>query len=987
MVSHSSEMKNVPSSEKRNVMDLRMARETRATEALKINEEQIRLLTLQNKSLIESLGHAEEENNAIQDEKMAIEEENQTLKEKNFEAQSQVQAASGELEKLKLETSDRDKQLEIMTEQNGELLRLLEAEEANNSRLSSECEEYKTRAREYREKNEMLEKLSMEHQDFTKKTTYEGHLKCEEVRLLKVEIEHLKNHSSELEMRTSVEIEALQEQLRVRKEKQYQLLEKLQAQEEARRQAEDQVSDMEEKVREQSAKISETETQLQIEINSKLTQLETNKKMTIDTEMLFTENKDLTEKNQRAEQTIMKMESEARDTGDQLREMAEKVFQLLERLKLAEIAKTRSMESLRKKEQEVLSLKKKNSHLIKESTKEGKMRVKVELEKKDLEEQIRSLKKHNIQLGQKCKEEGKLRVRSEEGLQEAQEKLKKLNGRISFLLNKLQSDEEAKIVQKEEIKKMESQLVALSQQLEETGKKAIDSQQQNQTLTTEINEKVEEIKELEIRLDTCQKILDEHDQDQKTKKKASEEKATDEHERRLVGGRLRFFVDNKPSLGIILIKGKCAKDREWLEAEGCNSFLRRAMKSQNPTDMLVNRISEMYGTAMSSEEELSAVQNQMKVKEQEISVLRQKNGQLYQMVSVEEESKRKTLIRYVNAVKASVSLGEPGCEKHREEVGGIGAGRIHLPEACLTDEEIHAITATLRNNVTVVELDLRRNKISDEGANCIASILSGRTALKLIDLRGNNISRKGLKYLADALERSSRVRHVYVHAGGKIEALGTCEGATQSSSESDNLRSNLHNIQNEGIENNELDQPMVSIQTICVIDVRDNKPKEKNTISLHPVSSPAKKSLSKNTQGSRNTSESDASHHHNNSIRTIQKKNSKDSQNAKKQRAKQQQQNLIEKENLQRERGWRGRSGGLDVSINSHRTNKTPLSSPMHSRKKKNKNVDLTHITGDQKGFPPVRPSSAPHSNKIMELGGPPVSPTTSSEKKLAAKT
>lgn len=43
-------------------------------------------------------------------------------------------------------------------------------------------------------------------------------------------------------MKTQVELESLQEQLRVRKEKQYQLLEKLQGQEEAKRQAEDQVS-------------------------------------------------------------------------------------------------------------------------------------------------------------------------------------------------------------------------------------------------------------------------------------------------------------------------------------------------------------------------------------------------------------------------------------------------------------------------------------------------------------------------------------------------------------------------------------------------------------------------------------------------------------------------------------------------------------------------------------------------------------------------
>jgi hypothetical protein len=33
----------------------------------------------------------------------------------------------------------------------------------------------------------------------------------------------------------------------------------------------------------------------------------------------------------------LRMEAEARDSGEQLREMAEKVFQLLERLKLAEL--------------------------------------------------------------------------------------------------------------------------------------------------------------------------------------------------------------------------------------------------------------------------------------------------------------------------------------------------------------------------------------------------------------------------------------------------------------------------------------------------------------------------------------------------------------------------------------------------------------------------------------------------------------------------
>jgi hypothetical protein len=78
-----------------------------------------------------------------------------------------------------------------------------------------------------------------------------------------------------------------------------------------------------------------------------------------------------------SEQERLRMEAEARDSGEQLREMAEKVFQLLERLKLSELGKTKAMEAMRKKEQEMIALKKKNARLIKESTREGKARVKV----------------------------------------------------------------------------------------------------------------------------------------------------------------------------------------------------------------------------------------------------------------------------------------------------------------------------------------------------------------------------------------------------------------------------------------------------------------------------------------------------------------------------------------------------------------------------------------------------------------------------------
>ena len=123
----------------------------------------------------------------------------------------------------------------------------------------------------------------------------------------------------------------------------------------------------------------------------------------------------------------------------------------------------------------------------------------------------------------------------------------------------------------------------------------------------------------------------------------------------------------------------------------------------------------------------------------------------------------------------------------------------------MTDEEVHAISALLRKNETIAELNLQGNLITDEGCRSISSILSGPSSLENIDLRRNRITRNGIKLIVEALERSDRVRHVHVHAGGKIEAMGT--------------KDNIHSID---------DRETSGSFTICIIDIRDNSKLEES---------------------------------------------------------------------------------------------------------------------------------------------------------------
>lgn len=110
----------------------------------------------------------------------------------------------------------------------------------------------------------------------------------------------------------------------------------------------------------------------------------------------------------------------------------------------------------------------------------------------------------------------------------------------------------------------------------------------------------------------------------------------------------------------------------------------------------------------------------------------------------------------------------------------------------------------LRNNITIEELQLRRNQIGDDGARAIAAILAEQSAIKLIDLRENNIGMIGIKAIAEALERSERVHKVFVHPGGKIEAMGIVNETGRASGTA-----------------------AMDVSTVCIIDVRENRPKEK----------------------------------------------------------------------------------------------------------------------------------------------------------------
>ena len=272
---------------------------------------------------------------------------------------------------------------------------------------------------------------------------------------------------------------------------------------------------------------------------------------------------------------------------------------------------------------------------------------------------------------------------------------------------------------------------------------------------------------------------------------------------RLNEGRGRFYVEAKSVGGgsMLMLRGRKPLYREWLERNGANDFLKRSQKTTRFRDMIVEKFAAMYGLLMVEEEDKQGITNEMHAREAQVEHLQRKLSFIQDSLAVEEDAKRRMLLRYIHAVK-----------EHAMSVGDGSGGVLQLPESNITDEEIHALAALLRNNTSIDELNLRGNNITDDGARALGAVLAGRSGLRTIDLRGNKIGKGAVRVLAEALERSERVRHVYVHAGGKIEALGAGKWAPKPES----------------------DEPvdpklMVTVETVCVVDVRENNPEDIQT--------------------------------------------------------------------------------------------------------------------------------------------------------------
>lgn len=502
------------------------------------------------------------------------------------------------------------------------------------------------------------------------------------------------------------------------------------------------------------------------------------------------------------------------------------------------------------------------------------------------------------------------------------EKMTVVESRLSFLLNKVQSDEEARVIQAEDRKKLEAQVQTLTAKCEEFHHKLSETGESNRVITQAMRLKQEELNEITMKYELLYKEAEsreanedrgEREQDMTGAKAGAPD---DIDNVRLNEGRGRFYVEVKTIGGgsMLLLRGRKPLYREWMEKQSVNEFLKRCQKTTRFRDMIIEKLASLYGLLMVEEEEKNKIIEEVQSRDKLIDHLQKKLIYVQDCLATEEDAKRRMLLRYIHAIKEQAASAGDG-------LGGV----LQLPESNVSDEEVHALAALLRNSMSIDELNLRGNNITDDGARALAAVLSGRSGLRTVDLRGNRIGKSAIRILAEALERAERVRHVYVHAGGKIEALGTGKwNKTKSMGDSTTMGSQ---------DLSDTAKQSMNVETVCVVDIRDNYPekakppfdldeKEATTSTLEqngsstftpsqmlestgaPVRAESAKGSKRSDNLAKNMDNALAKSKSTNAFSLPSKVDKK----------KEKQMLKAKKENDLREAAWQGRSGGFDVS-------------------------------------------------------------------------
>jgi len=677
----------------------------------KFRNNEISFLQEQNHTILASLEKVEHERDEAREQIKACQERDAHIASELQAVTDRIAQLDARLRQDSHETGAKDEHVKVLSEQNNQMIALLEAEETKTKEAAARIRELESHNRRLRVIADEFDsvKAELEQQVASAKS------RCADtvanVRGQRNINETLRTNIQNSEARTRVDMESLGQALQVVDSKNLEYMQRINKQETRHQALEAENALVKEEVEKVRASIDRLRAELQGGEEGRSAFERARGPLEAAIEALEIQADTLRKALSTAERANEQVQEENRGTSERCRETADKVYALMDSLRLNQLELKRQEAENMGRDKKLTSLQRQCENLQAKITMESDARVLAEQERREAEQESAVLKKKNRKSEEAVTASQQAQEKAEKEMSVVGDRVQQLQTQNSYLASRIDSQEEEKSAIKVEIKKVADRCSSLSAE--------------NTKLRDEIGRLEEEVATIDSDAQAIKKELD----------YIKREDVLDE------AGRQRP----------VLIQ---SAESDLLEKLQINEFLYEAQQARNPTPPLIEKIAQLLAMLHEGQSRSDQYLNDLSKSNGLVAALRQRNMALFSRTQEFDSFKTRALMRYI------MNLIETG-----------SVSSLHLDGLSFGEREINEMMSLVQRydaQDTVHYLSLQDNALDSDSVGLLMQLVYTLPYLRALDLRQNHLDPESAKKLEEQLRAMEGVTGVVRTANGII---------------------------------------------------------------------------------------------------------------------------------------------------------------------------------------------------------------------------
>jgi len=631
-------------------------------------------------------------------------EEKEVVLKAEFEGtKDKIKTLHDELENEKREIAGKDEHVRVLSLQNQQMLELLEQEETKSKTHKEKNQEFARENKRLKLIEDEFDKMKQEIENRISVAKNQVVDLSEKLRLQRHENEHLRSEFTNIEAQTQVDIEALEQSLKVVQNKNLDYATLLQKQEVKEHQCINDFQVLKDNCKEVRNEVNQLKRSLEGDEDGKANFDRDKGSMQRKIEASEGQIDVLKKALATCERSNENMQEENRQAAEKYRDTADKVYSLMDQLRLNQMEAKKFEAENGGKQKKLLSQERQIQNVQAKISMEVDAKQVSDEARREADQECNVLKKSNRVQEEQIGVSQKIQEKCDKDSVEVGEKVNALQTQNSYLSSRVDGQEEEKSGLKAETKKSADRLSDLTRSNKDT---------------RDLVEKLEE--------------------DARIKK----------GDRNLLRAELDFVkredvLDETGRHRPILIQ---SSESNLLEKLQINEYLYESQQSRNPVPAIVEKIAQLLEMLHTAQSNCDQYLSDLSRSNGLVAALRQKNMILFEKTQVFDSFKTRALIRYV------MNLFESN-EAQSLHLDGLNFGFREISEMVTLMQKYQVMSK-------VFFISLASNELNDEAVNLLLQLVMTVPYLRALNMRQNSFSPKAMQKFEDQLKLIEGVTNV-----------------------------------------------------------------------------------------------------------------------------------------------------------------------------------------------------------------------------------